>query len=70
VSADIFRFFTYILLFMIYLATLTVASCVTASNDKMINDLERLWVKAAVERVGTGHFVARDRVVQDNPHSV
>jgi len=53
VSDDIFGFFTYILLFMIYLASQTVASCVTASNDKMINDLGegicgpvRVWVRA------------------------
>ena len=52
-SADIFGFFAYILLFMIYLATLTVTSCVTASNDNAINDLGeggrgpvREWVRA------------------------
>jgi len=49
----IFLDFSRIFLFMIYLATPTVASCVTAPNDKMINDLGegirgpvREWVPA------------------------
>ena len=54
VSDNTYRFFTCILLFMIYLATLTVARCVTASNYKMINDLERLWEKLAVEQFESG----------------
>jgi hypothetical protein len=37
-------------MFMIYLATLTVASCVVASNDNMINELERLLEKAGAVR--------------------
>ena len=38
-SDDIFRVFSYILLFMIYIATLTVTSCVTAASGNMINGL-------------------------------
>jgi hypothetical protein len=69
VSDYIFKVFAYILLFMIYLATLTVGSCVIASNDEMINDLEGLWRKAASRSLGGEFAPAFCFKAQTNPLS-